>query len=114
MNMHWQLAEEPDPKRIRGLCEELSISPIIARIMLNRGIETAEQGRVFLRPHMGDLHDPFAFQDMERAVERIVQALKKKESMMIFGDYDVDGITSTSLLFLVLHAILIFPVCIRL
>jgi single-stranded-DNA-specific exonuclease len=102
MNMRWQLAEEPDPEQVKGLCEELSISPIVARIMLNRGIETAEQGRVFLRPKMGDLHDPFAFGDMEKAVERVVQALKKKESIMIFGDYDVDGITATSLLYLVL------------
>ena len=102
MNMRWQLADEPDPQRIKVLCKELSISPIIARIMLNRGIETVEQGRVFLHPRLWDLHDPFDFRDMELAVERIVTALKKKESIMIFGDYDVDGITATSLLYLVL------------
>ena len=100
--MRWQLADEPDPQRIRELCGELGISAIIARIMLNRGIETVAQGRIFLHPRLGDLHDPFAFKDMELAMERIVTALKKKEPIMIFGDYDVDGITATSLLYLIL------------
>lgn len=102
MNMRWQLAEEPDPQQIKELCGELGISPIIARIMLNRGIETVAQGRVFLHPRLEDLHDPFAFKDMGMAVERIITALKEKEPIMIFGDYDVDGITATSLLYLVL------------
>ena len=94
MNMRWQLAEEPDSQRNQVLCGELNISSIIARIMLNRGIETAGQGRVFLHPHLRDLQDPFAFRDMELAVERIVKALKEKELIMIFGDYDADGITA--------------------
>ncbi len=102
MTVRWQLADEPDPHWIKELCGKLNVSPIIARIMLNRGINSAEQGRVFLHPLLRDLYDPFLFNDMELAVERIVTALKRKEPIMIFGDYDVDGITATSLLYLAL------------
>ncbi|MCK4271161.1 single-stranded-DNA-specific exonuclease RecJ [bacterium] len=102
MNMRWQLADEPDPQRLRMFCKELNISPIIAGLLLNRGIETAEQGHEFLHPRLEDLHDPFAFKDMGLAVDRIIKALRNKEPIMIFGDYDVDGITATSVLYLIL------------
>jgi single-stranded-DNA-specific exonuclease len=102
MNMHWQLMEEPDPQRIKALSHELHISPVIARLLLNRGVESAEAGRIFLNPRLEHLNDPFLFKEMEPAVDRIIKALKGKELIMIFGDYDVDGITATSLLYLVL------------
>ncbi len=102
MNMRWQLAAEPDPQRIKTFSRELNISPIIARLLLNRGIENLQAGQIFLNPRLEFLHDPFLFKEMEPAVERIVKALKGKEPIMIFGDYDVDGITATSLLYLVL------------
>lgn len=100
--MRWQLVAEPDPRRIETFSRELNISPVIARLLLNRGIEDLEAGQVFLNPRLEFLHDPFLFKEMEQAVERIVKALKGKEPIMIFGDYDVDGITATSLLYLVL------------
>ena len=102
MNMRWQLVAEPDPRRIETFSRELNISPVIARLLLNRGIEDLEAGQIFLNPRLEFLHDPFLFKEMEPAVERIVKALKRKEPIMIFGDYDVDGITATSLLYLVL------------
>ena len=102
MNMRWQLVAEPDPRRIETFSRELNISPVIARLLLNRGIEDLEAGQIFLNPRLEFLHDPFLFKEMEQAVERIVGALKRKEPIMIFGDYDVDGITATSLLYLVL------------
>jgi single-stranded-DNA-specific exonuclease len=102
MNMRWQLAEEPDPQRMKALCHELGISPIIARLLSNRGIDSVDSGHVFLNPRLEFLHDPFLFRDMEKAVDRIIKALKSKELIMIFGDYDVDGITATSLLYLIL------------
>jgi len=102
MNMRWQLVAEPDPRRIETFSRELNISPVIARLLLNRGIEDLEAGQIFLNPRLEFLHDPFLFKEMEPAVERIVKALKGKEPIMIFGDYDVDGITATSLLYLVL------------
>ena len=103
MNMRWQLVAEPDPRRIETFSRELNISPVIARLLLNRGIEDLEAGQIFLNPRLEFLHDPFLFKEMEPAVERIVKALKRKEPIMIFGDYDVDGITATSLLYLVLY-----------
>jgi single-stranded-DNA-specific exonuclease len=102
MNMRWQLMAEPDPQRIETFSRELNISPIIARLLLNRGIENLEAGQIFLNPRLEFLHDPFLFKEMELAVKRIVTALKGKEPIMIFGDYDVDGITATSLLYLIL------------
>jgi len=100
--MRWQLVAEPDPRRIETFSRELNISPVIARLLLNRGIEDLEAGRIFLNPRLEFLHDPFLFKEMDPAVNRIVKALKGKEPIMIFGDYDVDGITATSLLYLVL------------
>jgi single-stranded-DNA-specific exonuclease len=102
MNMRWQLAAEPDPRRTETFSRELNISPVIARLLLNRGIEDLEAGRIFLNPRLEFLNDPFLFKEMDPAVKRIVKALKGKEPIMIFGDYDVDGITATSLLYLVL------------
>jgi single-stranded-DNA-specific exonuclease len=102
MNKRWQLVAEPDAQWIKTLSHELNISPIIARLLLNRGIDSVEAGQIFLNPRLEFLHDPFLFKEMEPAVDRIVKALKRKEPIMIFGDYDVDGITATSLLYLVL------------
>jgi single-stranded-DNA-specific exonuclease len=87
---------------MKALCQQLGVSPIIARLLSNRGIDSIDAGQVFLNPRLEYLHDPFLFQDMEKAVDRIIKALKSKELIMIFGDYDVDGITATSLLYLIL------------
>ncbi len=82
-----------------GFRKALNISPILAHLLLNRGIQTAEEARRFLSCNLSDLHDPFLLKDMERAVHRIKTAIEKKEEILIYGDYDVDGLTATALLY---------------
>ena len=81
----------------------LGLSPILGKILVNRGITNLQQADKFLRPRLSDLVDPFVLPDMEKAVGRIERALQDKEKIMIFGDYDVDGISAASLFYLVLN-----------
>ncbi len=90
---------------LEQLAEKLHISPATAHVLWNRQIRTAEAGRHFLYDTIDDCGDPFLMQGMEKAVNRILQAVKKKEKIVIYGDYDVDGITSTALLQQVLTAL---------
>jgi len=83
--------------------KELNISPILSQLLINRGIRELSGARRFLKSDFKDLRDPFAFKDMEKAVDRILKAINNEERILIFGDYDVDGITSTALLFLILR-----------
>lgn len=80
------------------LKRELHTDDIIARLLYNRDIRTVEEGRSFLYANITHLNDPFIMKDMDKAVERIIKAIDNDERIMIYGDYDVDGITSTSLL----------------
>ncbi len=103
MEKKWIVAEEPPLEPVAQLASELDIPHLIAKILILRNITTATEAKYFLEPEISDLTDPFIFPDMEKAVNRIIIAIKKKEHIMIHGDYDVDGITSTSMLFLALR-----------
>ena len=74
----------------------------IARVLFNRGFTLIEEVRDFLNPDPHQLHDPFLMKDMDRAAERVIRALREREQILIFGDYDVDGITSVAMLYLFL------------
>ena len=78
--------------------KDFGLSNLLSQILVNRGIETEEEIRVFLNPTRADFHDPFLMPDMDKAVERILQAIQQKEKIIIYGDYDVDGITSITVL----------------
>ena len=80
------------------LQKELSLSLPVIKILLNRGFRTVQQIKDFLSPSVDDLHDPFLFNEMERATDRIISAIKREEPCIVYGDYDVDGISSISLL----------------
>jgi single-stranded-DNA-specific exonuclease len=82
--------------------ESLGISPIVADILALRGFRRPEEALDFLRPTLLNLCSPFCFRDMDRAIERLSLALKQKEKVLVYGDYDVDGVTSTTLLYKVL------------
>jgi single-stranded-DNA-specific exonuclease len=97
MNCHW-LVNRTNPEFLKYLSEKASISTISAQILVNRGIRDAASIRDFLDPSLENLHDPFLLPDMEKAVSRIREAVRKNETVFIHGDYDADGITSTSLL----------------
>lgn len=81
------------------LAAELGISPILANLLMKRGITQAADARKFFRPQLLDLHDPFLMKDMDLAVERLNEAMGKKERILVYGDYDVDGTTSVALVY---------------
>ena len=78
---------------------ELSISSAAARMLVVRGIQTADEARAFVRPSLDNLHDPFLMKDMDKAVERLHQAITQGEKILIYGDYDVDGTTAVALMY---------------
>ncbi len=84
------------------MSKELNISPILARLLINRGTKEALSARRFLKADFKDLRDPYIFQDMEKAVDKILKVINNNERILIYGDYDVDGITSVALLFSIL------------
>ena len=81
------------------LAHELSISPVLAKLLVQRDIVTFDDARSFFRPDLNDLHDPFLMKDMDKAVERLTKAMHRNEKILIYGDYDVDGTTSVSLVY---------------
>jgi len=80
------------------ITRELGINPIISQILYNRGITTPDSARKFLFPSLEHLHNPFLMKDMHEGVDRLIQAIFNKEKIMVYGDYDADGITSTAIL----------------
>lgn len=82
----------------RRLVRGLSVHPVVAAVLVGRGLQTPSAAQSFLTPSLDDLHDPFALPDMAPAVDRIVQALEGGEPILVHGDYDADGVTSTALL----------------
>ena len=81
------------------LAQELGISPILGQLLLQRGITKATEARKFFRPQLPDLYDPFLMQDMDVAINRLNRAMGKKERILIYGDYDVDGTTAVALVY---------------
>src|SRR3989338_9400326 len=94
---HWSIATQ-DRELQQELARRLEIHPVTAQLLINRGIDTTDAADSFLHPKLADLPDPFSFPDMQRAVERIVQAIERRERIAVYGDYDVDGVTATALL----------------
>ena len=96
--MHWNIKDTPNKETITHLIDCLGIDAVVAQLFAQRNITSFESAKAFFRPHIGQLHDPFLMQDMETAVSRLQQAIDQKETVMVYGDYDVDGTTSVSLL----------------
>ncbi len=90
----------PDPGKVDALSQAINVSQPIAKALVNRGIETYDEAKAFFRPTISDLHSPFLMNDMPKATDRVMHALEKKEKILIYGDYDVDGTTSTAMLVL--------------
>ena len=97
MNKKWQIYET-DLESVEKLKEEYKLNTLLATILVNRGITNKEEIQKFLKPTRNDFYDPFLIKDMDIAVERIIKAIKDKEKVIIYGDYDVDGITSITVL----------------
>lgn len=101
MSSQWKIETlgEEQELQCKHLARELRISEPSARLLVVRGITTGEEARRFVRPSLADLHDPFLMQDMDRAVERLLQAVESRERIMVYGDYDVDGTTAVALMY---------------
>src|SRR5690554_6062763 len=95
--MQWSLKPGPMESDIRQLAGQINMDPVLAQLLLQRGIGDSESARTFFRPELSQLHDPFLMRDMDRAVERIERALGQQERILVYGDYDVDGTTSVAL-----------------
>ncbi|WP_188370262.1 single-stranded-DNA-specific exonuclease RecJ [Muriicola marianensis] len=95
--MRWTLMPKPEKEAIAELSEAIKVSPLIASLLLQRGVRTYEDALHFFRPQLSHLHDPFLMKDMDRAVNRIEEAIHKGENILVYGDYDVDGTTAVAL-----------------
>ena len=96
MNKKWQYIQN-DKVEQRRIEEKFNLGKLTAQNIANKNLDDAKI-KVFLEPTRDNFYDPFLLPDMEKAVERIIKAIENKEKVMIFGDYDVDGITSTTVL----------------
>ena len=97
MNKKWE-CPEIDEKKVNNLIYKYNMDKILAKILANRGISDDREMELFLKPTRGDFHDPFLMPDMEIAVNRILKAIHQDEKIIIYGDYDADGITSVTVL----------------
>ena len=97
MNKEWKIYEV-DEKKVEKISSKYNLNKLISTILANRNITTEEEIRLFLSPTRKDFHNPFLIKDMEKSVERIIKAIENNEKVTIYGDYDVDGITSITVL----------------
>ena len=93
----WLLPDEPSPADVARLQEELRLPAAICRLLATRGLGAPDDAKAYLRPRLEQLHDPDCLADLDRAVARLVRALREDETILVHGDYDVDGICSTTL-----------------
>jgi single-stranded-DNA-specific exonuclease len=99
----WTIAPPPDSAASAKIAKELSLSLPTARLLVMRGVKTAQEAKRFLSMQDELFHDPFLLRDMEKATVRIARAIARKEPITVYGDYDVDGVTATTLLYLYLR-----------
>ena len=99
MKKRWVINTPPEETKIQELAKKINCHPVIANLLLQRGIESVEQAQAFFNPSLNMLHDPFLMKDMDKAVERLDRAIAADEKILIYGDYDVDGTTAVALLY---------------
>lgn len=107
----WELRSEKtvEDSDIKDIAEALGVSPLTALLIYNRGQSTPEKAKAFISANSGTYYDPFCMPDMEKAVDRILKAVENKEKTVIYGDYDVDGVTSVSILYMYLTELGLSP-----
>ncbi|MGB0273851.1 MAG: single-stranded-DNA-specific exonuclease RecJ [Flavobacteriaceae bacterium] len=96
--MRWKFKSTPTKTAVAHLKSCLGIDEVVATLLAQRGIDSYDAAKAYFRPNLEQLHDPFLMQDMDKAVARLQQAIAQKEPVMVYGDYDVDGTTSVSML----------------
>jgi len=101
----WAINDEPDQELVEQLSKAINVNPFLSRLLVQRGINNFEQAKDFFRPSLTQLHDPFLMKDMQLAVDRLSEAIEKKEHILVYGDYDVDGTCSVALVYSFLSSI---------
>ncbi|MEM9680323.1 MAG: single-stranded-DNA-specific exonuclease RecJ [Bacteroidota bacterium] len=96
--MRWTLKPLPEASQVEALKTQLNVGDVVATLLLQRGISTYDDAKTFFRPSLDHLHDPLLMKDMDKAVNRIEQAISDGESILVYGDYDVDGTTAVALM----------------
>ena len=105
INKRWVVKDQGEPQVVENLSAELGIAPVLANLLVQRGIDTVEKADRFFNPSLKHLHDPFLMKDMDKAVARVEQAVRNGEKIMVYGDYDVDGTTAVALVYKFLRQI---------
>lgn len=103
MEYVWQIKETTNRAAIKTLSEELNVSEVIAKLLVEREVTSFEDATDFFRPKLSHIHDPFLMEDMDKSVDRLTNAIGNKEKIMIYGDYDVDGSSSVALMVMFLR-----------
>ena len=96
--MRWLVQPNPNQETVQSLAKALSVPSVVAQLLVQRGVTTFDAAKQFFRPDWSYLHDPFLMKDMKKAVDRLQDAIKNNETIMVFGDYDVDGTSAVALL----------------
>ena len=99
MNKNWVIKAPGDEEEINSLASELNLEWPLAQLLIQRNIKTFQEAKDFFRPDLSNLHDPFLMKDMDKAIERIQEAIHSGEKVMVYGDYDVDGTTAVALVY---------------
>ena len=99
METKWILHQPVDKKQVAEIVKVLNIDENLATLLVQRGITNYEEAKTFFRPSLSQLHDPFLMKDMDKAVERVLQAINNGEKVLIYGDYDVDGTTAVAVVY---------------
>jgi len=95
----WKYKDKPAEQKVFKLSKALGVSKAICSLLVSREIDTFEKAKTFFRPKLAMLHDPFLMKDMDKATQRLIDAVANKEAIRVYGDYDVDGTTSVSLMY---------------
>ncbi|HVA97283.1 MAG TPA: single-stranded-DNA-specific exonuclease RecJ [Bacteroidia bacterium] len=99
MEKRWELKKPGDKTQVKNLSEKLGIDDVTANLLVQRGVKNYDEAKYFFRPQLSFLHPPFLMKDMDKAISRIETAIVKKENILIYGDYDVDGTTAVALVY---------------
>lgn len=105
MGKKWNICDQPDLGEVELLARRAGLTPVTAALLIRRGVRTPEEADAFLNPRLRMLHDPFLMRDMHEAVSRIELAISRREKILVYGDYDVDGATAVALVYMTLRRI---------
>ncbi|MFZ4786238.1 MAG: DHH family phosphoesterase [Flavobacteriales bacterium] len=105
MEKNWIAKIQPEQQQVSDLASDTTMSPVLCSLLIQRGITVFEEAKAFFRPHLNQLHDPFLMRDMDRAVDRLQEALESDQKIMVYGDYDVDGTTAVTVVYAFLQNI---------